>query len=49
MDKNELVELLNASRNIHISLPGKEVPVREEKPIMQFACFTSNTKKIKKK
>ncbi len=49
MDKNELVELLNASRNIHISLPGKKVPVREEKPIMQFA-FASvvSTKKIKK-
>ena len=49
MDKNELKELIEASKNIYASLPGKKIPVREEKPIMRFA-FASvvSTKKIKK-
>ena len=41
MDRNQLKELINASKLIPLSIPGEKKPISEEKVTMNFA-FTSD-------
>ena len=49
MDRNQLKELINASKLIPLSIPGEKKPISEEKVTMNFAFASVVSKKFIKK